>query len=259
MNLGPRGRVRPAVRALHDRQHPRHVRRRHRVHPARGHAAHDDRHGRRARARGGAAARRALVRADGRVCRAARGAAGRGQVGARRHLRTRIALPVRRRAQASGRRARARAQRGRRRELRVVPGQRPHGRRVGHVRRGSATRGASCTERARARQRGRVDGPRTGGSVSPHVHRRRGDRPRGDGGGAAVSRSRGHSTAARGHRGRTRIPARDEEAVRRDRDRRLPAAVHPVPGGDARVLLGGALAFDARRQRARSCRCSGAR
>ena len=56
---------------------------------------------RRARARGGAAARRALAGADDRVRRAARRAAGRGQVGARRHLRARVALPVRRRAPSS--------------------------------------------------------------------------------------------------------------------------------------------------------------
>ena len=199
-----------------------------------------------ARARGGAAARAALAGADDRVRRAARRAAGRGQGGARRPLRARVALPVRRRTPAFGRLARARAQRRRRRELALVPGQRAHRRRVGHVPRRAAARRASGAARARARKRRRIDRARALAALYPRMSdRRRGDRSRGDGGGAALSRSRQHPAAARRHRGRPRVPPQHREALRPDRDRRLPAALHPVPGGDARVFLRGALAPDA--------------
>ena len=81
----------------------------------------------------------------------------------------------------------------------------------------------------------------------PRRDRRRRARPQGDGCRAPVPRPRRDPAPARDHGGRARVPAKHEQALRRDRDRHVPAAVHPVPGDDAGVLRPRSLAPDAGR------------
>ena len=88
--------------------------------------------------------------------------------------------------------------------------------------------------------------------------RRRRDRPEGDRGRAALPRPRGQPAPPRRHGRRPPFPPDDRRALRRDRRRRLPPALHPVLPRDAGVLPARPRAARARR-RARPERRRGAR
>src|SRR6266545_293543 len=152
-------------------------------------------------------------------------------------VRGRVAVPVRRRPGVGRRLTPAPAERGRDRQLGLVSEQRPHRRRVGHVPRRAAAPRTAAARRARARQRRRNDGA----GARRALPRRRDRRCRagrdGDGSRAPLPGPRLDSGTSCRYGGRASLSAQHRRALRPDRDRRVPPAVHPVPGDDTRVLL----------------------
>ena len=160
-------------------------------------------------------------------------------------LRDRDGVPVRARGGAPERGSRAGAERGAGPALALPPGHGAHRRLLGRVPR-AAVRGArpAAPPHGDPGERRRHDRAGLRPALSRHPDRRRGDRLRAVGDRAPLLRHDEPAPAA-APRGRPPVPAPDRRALRRDRARHLPPALHPLLPEHRGVLRAGARPADA--------------